>query len=431
MAHRRQGLSQRRKAVGLTQESLADLLGVERSTVVRWEAGDTEPLPSIRPHVARALHVSIDQLAELLTESENADTTRGLLADTEVTIPVPPSTVPPSKVAPSVPPSRPEFEDALGRQVAETVEVLRRVLLSAGVGPAEFEAMLLASRSARVPLASAELGHPINADPEATVALGAARSGRPVDIAHPAGIDTASTDVGPATPVPTTVPTTVETAGSVGSDIPEPAQAEVSHRPAVTTIALDVKPADVQQRRTGPRRFTRFAVAGVLALAGVAASVPLLTSHSGPIPPTAADASAPATSVAAIPAPGPGNGNSRSKDSTEAIHAPPATPPQKPVDGPATPGADIFGVAVMPAPRTPEITTISQTINQSKPPAAVTPPPRPRAPAVSAEDQARVREAQAYARSRKAEAYARSRKAVLSAREQYRERLRSESASRP
>ena len=82
MALRRQGLSQRRKAVGLTQESLAGQLGVERSTVVRWEAGDTEPLPWIRPKLARALHVSIDQLAELLTTSENADTTRAPSADT-------------------------------------------------------------------------------------------------------------------------------------------------------------------------------------------------------------------------------------------------------------------------------------------------------------------------------------------------------------
>ncbi|MDQ5856568.1 MAG: helix-turn-helix domain-containing protein, partial [Actinomycetota bacterium] len=72
MALRRQGLAQRRKAVGLTQEALAQRLGVERSTVVRWEAGDTEPLPSIRPNVAHALQVSLDQLAELLTEDQNA-----------------------------------------------------------------------------------------------------------------------------------------------------------------------------------------------------------------------------------------------------------------------------------------------------------------------------------------------------------------------
>jgi len=72
MALRRHQLSQRRKAVGFSQESFAEHLGVERSTVVRWEAGDNEPLPWVRPKIARALQVSIDQLAELLTSFENS-----------------------------------------------------------------------------------------------------------------------------------------------------------------------------------------------------------------------------------------------------------------------------------------------------------------------------------------------------------------------
>jgi transcriptional regulator with XRE-family HTH domain len=40
---KRDRLAQRRKALGLTQEALAGLLGVERSTVVRWERGETKP----------------------------------------------------------------------------------------------------------------------------------------------------------------------------------------------------------------------------------------------------------------------------------------------------------------------------------------------------------------------------------------------------
>lgn len=40
---KRDWLAQRRKALGLTQDALAGLLGVERSTVVRWERGETEP----------------------------------------------------------------------------------------------------------------------------------------------------------------------------------------------------------------------------------------------------------------------------------------------------------------------------------------------------------------------------------------------------
>jgi tetratricopeptide (TPR) repeat protein/transcriptional regulator with XRE-family HTH domain len=65
-AAKRGRLAQRRKAVGLTQEQLAELLGVERTTVVRWERGDTQPLPWMRPRLAKALRVSADRLEELL-----------------------------------------------------------------------------------------------------------------------------------------------------------------------------------------------------------------------------------------------------------------------------------------------------------------------------------------------------------------------------
>ncbi len=41
---KRERLAPRRKALGLTQEDLAGLLGVQRSTVVRWERGaDPDP----------------------------------------------------------------------------------------------------------------------------------------------------------------------------------------------------------------------------------------------------------------------------------------------------------------------------------------------------------------------------------------------------
>ena len=59
MAPTRQRLSQRRKAAGLAQGSLAQGMRVERSTVARWEAGDTQPLPSIRPHVSRSSRVPV------------------------------------------------------------------------------------------------------------------------------------------------------------------------------------------------------------------------------------------------------------------------------------------------------------------------------------------------------------------------------------
>lgn len=43
MTGRRDALIARRHAVGHTQETLADVLEVERSTVVRWELGTSHP----------------------------------------------------------------------------------------------------------------------------------------------------------------------------------------------------------------------------------------------------------------------------------------------------------------------------------------------------------------------------------------------------
>ncbi|MER5492975.1 helix-turn-helix transcriptional regulator [Streptomyces sp. NPDC002490] len=68
MAAKRVRLAQRRKASGFTQEELATLLGVERTTVVRWENAETEPQPWHRPKLAQALGISGDQLQELLAD---------------------------------------------------------------------------------------------------------------------------------------------------------------------------------------------------------------------------------------------------------------------------------------------------------------------------------------------------------------------------
>lgn len=72
MTVKRRALAERRKAVGVTQEQLAAALGVERSTVVRWEAGETEPLPWCRPRLAQALAISPDVLHRLLMNAEDA-----------------------------------------------------------------------------------------------------------------------------------------------------------------------------------------------------------------------------------------------------------------------------------------------------------------------------------------------------------------------
>lgn len=41
--------------------------------MVRWESGETEPQPWFRPKIARALHISLEQLDDLLTESPLAE----------------------------------------------------------------------------------------------------------------------------------------------------------------------------------------------------------------------------------------------------------------------------------------------------------------------------------------------------------------------
>jgi len=74
-AVRRERLAQRRKALGLTQEALASLLDVKRSTVARWERGETEPLPGVRPKLAAALQISAERLEKLL-EAAQPDRTR-------------------------------------------------------------------------------------------------------------------------------------------------------------------------------------------------------------------------------------------------------------------------------------------------------------------------------------------------------------------
>ena len=74
MPAKRHRFAVRRKAVGFSQEQLAERLRIDRSTVARWEAGETVPQPWIRPQLARSLQLSLDQLEHLLTAGEVAGT---------------------------------------------------------------------------------------------------------------------------------------------------------------------------------------------------------------------------------------------------------------------------------------------------------------------------------------------------------------------
>src|SRR3954471_13807219 len=84
MPERRHALAQRRKTVGLSQERLAEAVGVDRSTVVRWERAETQPQPWHRPKLAAVLRISVEELAELLASAparQNSDrTAHGLVS---------------------------------------------------------------------------------------------------------------------------------------------------------------------------------------------------------------------------------------------------------------------------------------------------------------------------------------------------------------
>ncbi|WP_435178356.1 helix-turn-helix domain-containing protein [Actinacidiphila sp. bgisy145] len=60
-------MAARRKALGYSQESLAEALRADRATVGRWERGETDPHPYLRPRLAKALRISATELDSLLT----------------------------------------------------------------------------------------------------------------------------------------------------------------------------------------------------------------------------------------------------------------------------------------------------------------------------------------------------------------------------
>ncbi|MBP2474804.1 transcriptional regulator with XRE-family HTH domain [Crossiella equi] len=59
-----------RHAAGYTQETFADKLGVDRTTVGRWERGVQSPQPWQRPDLATALDISLDHLDDLLRRTK-------------------------------------------------------------------------------------------------------------------------------------------------------------------------------------------------------------------------------------------------------------------------------------------------------------------------------------------------------------------------
>jgi DNA-binding XRE family transcriptional regulator len=66
MTARRQHLAERRRSLGYSQERLASQVGVDRTTVGRWERGETGPQPLIRERLRTVLKVSAEELDTLI-----------------------------------------------------------------------------------------------------------------------------------------------------------------------------------------------------------------------------------------------------------------------------------------------------------------------------------------------------------------------------
>jgi transcriptional regulator with XRE-family HTH domain len=64
------GFAGQRKVLGYSQETFAQALGVDRTTVGRWERGETQPIPELRPKIARLLNLSLAELDALLAPSK-------------------------------------------------------------------------------------------------------------------------------------------------------------------------------------------------------------------------------------------------------------------------------------------------------------------------------------------------------------------------
>lgn len=84
-----------RKRLGYSQEGLAEKVGVDTATVGCWERGVQEPQPWMRPKIAKALGVAVEELAVLIEQSSGiieavpaispvTGTSLGLVKPTEV-----------------------------------------------------------------------------------------------------------------------------------------------------------------------------------------------------------------------------------------------------------------------------------------------------------------------------------------------------------
>lgn len=75
MSDKRVSLARQRRALGMTQEQLAAAVGMgtDRSTIYRWESGQTSPPPRKQPRLAHVLGISSAELVDLLASEAGQD----------------------------------------------------------------------------------------------------------------------------------------------------------------------------------------------------------------------------------------------------------------------------------------------------------------------------------------------------------------------
>ena len=66
-----------RKKRNLTQESLAELIGVTRQTIAKWESGESVPDLSLAGKLASVLDVALDELVEAPREEFEDESLKG------------------------------------------------------------------------------------------------------------------------------------------------------------------------------------------------------------------------------------------------------------------------------------------------------------------------------------------------------------------
>jgi transcriptional regulator with XRE-family HTH domain len=64
-------IAEKRRSKTLTQQALADIMGVKRSTVAMWETGTSLPRADLLPKLADVLGCTVDELLRPADKKEN------------------------------------------------------------------------------------------------------------------------------------------------------------------------------------------------------------------------------------------------------------------------------------------------------------------------------------------------------------------------